>query len=59
MKMKKLLENFKTYLTEAPFSDYNKGGKVILYHYGDPYSLQQRYGTRDPEKFTLDTSNIR
>ena len=56
--MKKLLENFRNYLTEAPFSDYNKGGKVVLYHYADPYSLQKRYGTRDPEKFTLDISNF-
>ena len=56
--MKKLLENFRTYLTEAPFSDYNKGGKVVLYHYADPYSLENQYGTRDPEKFTLDTSNF-
>ena len=56
--MKKLLENFKNYLTEAPLSDYDKGGKVILYHYADPYSLEQQYGTRDPEKFILDTSNF-
>ena len=51
--MKKLLENFKNYLTEAPFSAYNKGGKVILYHYADPYSLESEYGTREPEKFVL------
>ena len=56
--MKKLLENFKTYLTEASFADYNKGGKVVLYHYADPYALEKRYGTRDPEKFTLDISNF-
>ena len=51
--MKKLLENFRNYLTEAPFSNYNKGGKVVLYHYADPYSLEQEYGTREPESFTL------
>ena len=56
--MKKLLENFKSYLTEASFADYNKGGKVVLYHYADPYALEKRYGTRDPEKFTLDISNF-
>ena len=56
--MKKLLENFKNYLTEAPFSDYNKAGKVVLYHYADPYSLENEYGTREPEKFTLNTANF-
>lgn len=51
--MKKLLENFKNYLTEAPFSDYNIEGRVVLYHYADPYSLEQEYNTREPESFTL------
>lgn len=51
--MKKLLENFRTYLTEAPLDTYNKGGKVKLYHYASPYDLEEEYGVRDPEKFVL------
>lgn len=53
MVMKKLLENFKNFLTEAPFSDYNKGGRVVLYHYANPWDLEEEYGEKAPEKFEL------
>ena len=31
--MKKIMENFKKFLTEAQMSDYDQGGEINIYHY--------------------------
>jgi len=47
--MKKLMENFKKFLTEAQKTDYEEGGEMVLYHYA-PVDAEQI--TVDPKYFS-------
>ena len=44
--MKKLIQDFKKFLTEAQKSDYDQGGTMTLYHYARP---KQQALTLDPK----------
>ena len=46
--MKKLLKDFKKFLTEAQMSDYNEAGSLALYHYAP---VDQEEITVDPKYF--------
>lgn len=50
--MKKLIENFRTFLSEAEKSDYVKNGMIDLYHYA-----KTDYGTA-PEEITIDPARF-
>ena len=46
--MKKLIKDFKKFLTEAQMSDYDEAGSLVLYHYAP---VDKEEITVDPKYF--------